>query len=298
MLLFALIEQTYPDFNVKDIARAFKAGDIWRNGESAYDDDDVSEGDEVSIFLPDDVVGIDLTPSVVYQDENFVIVDKPAGLLSFSDGGLPNAVDMVEEHMKQQGEYSLGALMVPYLVYPLDKYVSGLLLLAKHEEAYLFLVEALSQRRLIRHYICPVFGLAEESEELMAYHITDKSRRSVKILDSFKKLAKPIVTRVRRIASGQIMSLVEVRPVTKALHQVRAHMAYAGLPVVGDNNYGDRRANKKLGADHIALWLESVTFEVGTHHTFQYINGRHFESNKPCYPRCVYEDGLLDTDEE
>jgi 23S rRNA-/tRNA-specific pseudouridylate synthase len=264
------------------------------NGEDAYPDDTLSEGDRISIFAPDDMIGVDLTPPIIYQDENFVIVDKPVGLLSFSEDGQPNAVTMVEEYMKRQGEYSLDALMVPYLVYPLDKYVSGLMLMAKHEDAYLFLVEALAQRRILRHYICPVIGHADDSEELMAYHLTDKQQRRAEILARFRKNAKPIVTRYTALAHGDVMSLVDARPVTNGLHQVRAHLAYAGLPVVGDSDYGNRRLNKKLGADHIALWLKSVTFEVGNRHAYEYLNKRHFESASPCFPRCVYDDGLMD----
>ena len=292
--LMDLLKEEYPDYSVKDIGAAFKAGDIWLRGESAYGDDTPEIGDEVRIFASGDVVGVDLTPPVIYSDENFVIVDKPAGLLSFSDDGAPNATAMVEEYMKQQGEYSLGALMVPFLVYPLDKYVSGLLLLAKHENAYLFLVEALAQRRIVRHYVCPVVGKAEQSDELMAYHMTDKANRRATILSKFRKKAKPIVTRYQAICEGRVMSLVDVRPVTNGLHQVRAHMADAGLPVVGDGDYGDKRFNRKAGATHIALWLESVTFEVGTRHVYPYLNGKHFESEKPCFPRCVYEDGLME----
>ncbi len=190
--------------------------------------------------------------------------------------------------------YSLDALMVPYLVYPLDKYVSGLLLLAKHEDAYLFLVEALAQRRIVRHFVCPVIGDADEGEELMAYHMTDKLQRRAEILAQFRKNAKPIVTRYHALAHGDVMSLVDVRPVTNGLHQIRAHLAYAGLPVVGDNDYGNRRINRKLGADHIALWLKSVTFEVGSRHAYEYLNKQHFESASPCFPRCVYDDGLID----
>ena len=119
--------------------------------------------------------GLDLTPNVVYQDENFVFLDKPAGLPSTSESGENSALDMVEAHMKRRGEYSLEALIVPYLIYPLDKYVSGLLLVAKHEDAYLFLTEALMQRRITRYYICPVVGQAQDKAELMAYHLCDRS---------------------------------------------------------------------------------------------------------------------------
>ena len=210
--------------------------------------------------------GLDLTPRVVYQDENFVFLDKPAGLPSTSESGEHSALDMVEAHMKRRGEYSLEALIVPYLIYPLDKYVSGLLLVAKHEDAYLFLTEALMQRRITRYYICPVVGQAQDKAELMAYHLCDRSNRRARVLPKPQKETRPIVTRYQRLAEGDGISLLRVRPVTSGLHQIRAHLTYAGLPVLGDDVYGKRRFNRKMGAAYPALWLHKVVFEVGTAH--------------------------------
>ena len=151
----------------------------------------VHTDDIVRIFAPPDLLGLDLTPNVVYQDENFVFFDKPAGLLSTSETGEQSALGMAEAHMKRRGEYSLDALIVPYLIYPLDKYVSGLLLVAKHEDAYRFLTEALMQRRIARYYICPVAGQAQDKAELMAYHLCDRSNQRVKILPRSSKDPNP-----------------------------------------------------------------------------------------------------------
>lgn len=292
--LYDVLTEACPQYPEKALNTAFKKGIITLNGQHAFGGDVVNEGDTVRIFAPPDVVGVDLTPRIVYQDENFVVVDKPAGLLSSSETGEPNAVDMVEEHMKSRGEYSLDALMVPYLIYPLDEYVSGLLLMAKHEDAYLFLVEALAQRRIARYFICPVVGQAADKAELMAYHMREKTNRSARILPKFQKDAKPIVTRYQRMAMGESLSLLRVRPVTNGLHQVRAHLAYAGLPVLGDNMYGNRRYNRKAGAEYISLWLHKVVFEVGTSHSYAYINGLAFESEEYSFPKRVYDEGLME----
>ncbi len=296
--LFDMLSEAYPDFSQKAMDMAFKKRFITVNGEDAFGDDALKEGDVVNVYIPGDLLGIDLMPVIVYQDENIIIVDKPAGLLSRSDEGEVNAVDMVEYYMKKRGEYNLDALMVPYLLYPLDEYVSGLLVMAKHEDAYLFLAEALNQRRLSRYYICVVQGIAEESEELMGYHLRDKAGRRAQIIGQFKKESKPIVTRYQRLTKGQAMSLVKARPVTNSLHQVRAHLAYGGLPVLGDDVYGNARFNKKNGAEYICMWLKSLVFEVGTGHSYAYLNGMSFESHKNSFPRCVYEEGLMDGIEE
>jgi len=291
--LYDLLEETYPNFHKREIGAAFKTGEITINGGEAYGDDIVKKGDKIGIFIADDLMGIDMTPQIVYQDENFVIVDKPAGLLSFSDIGEPNAVDMVEGFMKKQGEYSHEALMVPYLVYALDEFVSGLLLLAKHEGAYLFLVEALTQRRITRQYICPVKGVAHENVELMAYYLKSRTGKRVRILNKSQKGAKPIVTRYSVLSSSDKMSLLLVKPITNYMHQIRAHLAYDGFPVLGDSIYGDGRDNRKNRADCVSLWLKKVTFEVGKRHEYEYINGRSFESRQQSFPKCVYDEGLM-----
>ena len=296
MELFDLLAEAYPDFPAREIKSAFKAGNILLNGEEAYGDDVAEEGDIIRLFVAGDVVGADLTPKIVYNDQNFIFVDKPAGLSTVSDAGEPNAVDMVEESMKQKGEYSLAALVVPYLIYPLDKDIGGLLLFAKHEHAYLFLADALDQRRIARHFVCPVKGRAEENEELLAYWSQDKAGRRVDILTKPRKGARPIVTRYKTLAAEEDMSLISVRPVTNYAHQIRAHLAFGGLPVLGDSVYGDSRFNRKYGTDRIALRLMSVCFEVGTGHEYRYLNGKTIESGHHDFPKCVFDLGLVEAD--
>ncbi len=293
--LYYLLESVYPDFSIRDQDKALKYGDIDFNGKRADGTEYLKQGDQIDIFLPGDIVGIDLTPKIVYQDENFVIVDKPAGLLTASDIGEPNAVSLVEDTMKNQGEYNLTALMLPYLVYTLDIDVSGLLILSKHEEGYLFVMEALNQRRINKHFLCPVVGIAEDSDELLAYYTKNKALTQARILDKFQKGAKPIVTRYTTLSHGKTMSLVSARPVTNGLHQIRAHMAYYGLPVLGDDQYGNRSFNRKSGATGLVLCLKSLEFQTGTRHEYQYMNGKRFESQQISFPKCVYDEGLMDS---
>jgi RluA family pseudouridine synthase len=292
--LLDLIEERFPEYDEKALRRAFKTKAVTVNGKAAYSDDEMREGVTVCIYLTEDEMGLELKPEVVFQDENVMVVDKPVGLLSAGEADEPGTVEMAEGIMKERGEYHLSALMVPYLVYPLDRYVSGLLLLAKHEDAYLFLVEALAQRRIARYYTCPVKGEAEDREELLAYHTRDKAGRSATILGKFKKDAKPIVTRYERLAHGAHMTLLRARPLTNCLHQVRAHLAYAGLPVLGDDQYGDKRFNRHFNAVQICLWLDTIVFETGTGQGFDYLNGKRFESSEYSFPKSVYDEGLME----
>ncbi|MFA5675512.1 MAG: RluA family pseudouridine synthase [Christensenellales bacterium] len=294
MELYDVLTDTYPDFSDKSLRYAFKNGIITINDEDAYPDDIAHESDIVCIFAPGDVVGVDLTPKIIYQDENIFIMDKPAGLPSVSQTGGQSAVGIAEDYMKQNGEYSIEALMVPYLIYPLDTYVSGVLLVAKHEGAYMFFLEALGQRRISRYYICPVKGSAGEQEELLGYHKRDKAGRRAQISGDFKKDSKPVVTRYIKISQGDEMSLLRVRPVTNGLHQVRAHLSFCGIPILGDGVYGDKRFNSRFGAEYICMWLELLIFEVGSGHGYDYLNGKRFRSMSESFPISVFDQGLMD----
>ena len=295
--LFDVLIDTYPDFPSRALKIAFKKRMITINDTYAYADDIVHEGDVVDIYTSGDVLGIDLTPLILYEDENLLILDKPAGLPCVSKADEPSAVGMMEAYMRQRGEYSLEALMVPYLIYPLDTYVSGVLLIAKHEDAYMFFIEALGQRRIARFYICAVKGCPDEQEELLGYHMRDRLGRRAHILKEYRKDAKPIVTRYKKISQGKNMALLRARPITNGLHQVRAHLADCGLPILGDDIYGDRRFNARFGAEYICLWLETLVFEVGTGHGYDYINGKRFTSRSESFPVCVYDQGLMDIGE-
>ncbi len=292
--LYDLLSEKYAASSEKVLISAFKKCLITLNGQDACADDEVHGGDEVSIYLTRDALGEKLYPKIIYQDENIVIADKPAGLACADENGQPSAVSLIEEMMKQRGEYNLQVLMVPYMVYPLEKYVSGLMILAKHEEAYLFLSQALAQRRISRFFICAVAGDASEADELLAYHRHDKQKSTVQILGSQSKVAKPIVTRYYRLSQGTGLSLICARPITNYLHQVRAHLAFEGLPVIGDSIYGDRKLNRRYNAEHIALWLNCVVFETGSNHEYSYLNGKRFESLDHSFPKCVFDAGLLD----
>lgn len=291
--ILELLAKAYPLACEKTFARACKRGLVTLNGADAAAGDKTKAGDEVCVYLTGDALGVELTLGIVYQDENIVIADKPAGLLSISDDGEPNVLSMTENIMKQRKEYDVSALMVPYMLYPLERHVSGLIIIAKHESVYLFLAQALAQRRITRYFICPTAGRSEENKELLAYHIQNKPKTSVRIAASQTKNAKPIVTRYAKLSSGDGLSLLCVRPITNFLHQIRAHLAFEGLPVIGDSLYGNKSINRRYGADHIALWLNTIVFETGTSHEYAYLNGKTFKSRSHSFPKSVYDAGLL-----
>lgn len=295
-VLLDFISEKYPKAGERVLVSAFRKGNITLGGKSACKDDKIHSGDSIHLFLTEDILGTIPAIEIIYQDENIIIADKPAGLQPVSDSGEPNAVQMLEEEMKKSGEYSLEALIVPYLIYPIEKYASGLIIVAKHEDAYLFMAQALTQRRITRYFTCPVTGQPKGKDELLGYHLVDKASKKVRIFSGKHKEAKPIVTRYTALSSKDNIALLSTRPITNYLHQVRAHLAFEGLPVLGDELYGNIRSNKKYRAGHIALWLKTIVFETGTNNSYSYLNGKKFESSKYSFPKCVYDTGLIGTD--
>lgn len=176
---------------------------------------------------------------VVYQDENIIIIDKPQGLSVQGD-------DSVESRLARDG-------ICARACHRLDVMTGGLTMLAKTESAWHQLIEAFEARNVHKTYECLATGEAKAGE-FTAYAVKDAANAFVRVYDKPLPQAKKIITRVERISeTGGIMRL-RVTPLTGRTHQIRAHLAHLGMPILGDDKYGDRLANKRFGVKAQALW--------------------------------------------
>ncbi len=190
----------------------------------------VYEGDIVSYYL---------TPKqadkraffLVYQDENVCIVDKESGVNS----------EAVFAELQRQGEC--------YFIHRLDRNTKGLLVFALKEEAAKVLLRAFKERRVEKRYHALCFGHFEkESACLTAYLKKDSSKALVRVYDKQTANAEKIITEYRVIERFAEYTKVEILLHTGKTHQIRAHFAHIGNPVVGDMKYGIPEKNKGLAA--------------------------------------------------
>ncbi len=192
-----------------------------------------------------------LQPEIIYEDKNFLALNKPAGLLVHRANRKSESLTLVDWLVKRYPEIrKVGddPEMRPGIVHRLDREVSGVMVVAKNQKYFEYL-KSLFQKRLARKiYLALAFGLLKEKSGRIERSIGIKNgtiKRS--ILSS--KMAKEAITeyRLKRVfekpsgGANQYFSLVEVEPKTGRTHQIRVHLASIGHPIVGDKLYGHRR---------------------------------------------------------
>ena len=193
---------------------------------------------------------------VLFEDNHIIVAIKPAGVLSQGDGS--NAPDMltilkayVKEKYQKPGEVYLG------LVHRLDRPVSGVMVFARTSKAASRLSEQIRNRRVEKIYRCVVTGVLKGEGRLENFISKDESKNIVTVSDSEKPGFKASYLDYRALASKDGMTLTEVKLGTGRTHQIRAQMAHAGHPLLGDRKYGNPDDRTK----DIALEAYKLSFE-------------------------------------
>ncbi|MCI8413892.1 MAG: RluA family pseudouridine synthase [Clostridia bacterium] len=220
-----------------------KRGEVRINGEKTKSDCAVTAGDEVEVFLPAkwDAPRI----CVVYQDDNILAADKPPHVES--EHGLPALI------LRDTGVAVTAA-------HRLDTNTTGIILLCKTDAAQRALIEAFRRGQVHKTYVARVFGApAKNTGRLTAYLQKHAADAYCSVYASPRKDAKQMITEYEVLERGNT-SLLRLSPITGRTHQLRAHMAFIGCPIVGDEKYGDGKKNKAAGASRQQLRAVSITF--------------------------------------
>lgn len=242
--------------------RALRTGEVTVGGTSVRPSYRVEEGDDISGEVPEPIVTApqaEEIPIVVrYSDERLLVVSKPAGLVTHPAAGhhsgtLVNALLNLGEPLAARNSTR------PGIVHRLDKDTSGLLLVAKDDEAQAFLVDSLRSRRISRRYLALVRGIPKPPsgtiEAPIARHPIKRQRMAV------VPGGRRSVTHYEVLEEGEGISLLEVTLETGRTHQIRVHLSHLGHPVLGDRTYGGTsEASKALGLDRPFLHAWKLTF--------------------------------------
>ncbi len=254
-------EKCRPDLSRAVIAKGIRTKRIKRNGKRTEGHERLSAGDVVSIYLADVAPRETLSKPVhiAYEDARILIAEKEAGLLC-QDLDHPEADTLtarVNVQRKAAGEAPC------FLCHRLDFHTSGLVLFAKDKETLTLVEEAIREHRIVKRYLAVALGRVTPREATLSHQLfKDAKKGRVYVSETPTKGSKTAIMHYRVLEMRGGLSLVECELVTGRTHQIRAQMAAAGFPLLGDAKYGSKQESRAYKETHQLLCAYQMTFET------------------------------------
>lgn len=272
------------------------------NGKRAEGKTVLNAGDTVTMYIPEEFFGEakkteDLSAelgrvkpklTVAYEDDNLLILDKAPGVLTHTGDETEKHTDDFSErstllfhataYLYQKGAYDPAKenSFAPALCNRIDRNTGGLVIAAKNAEALRAMNELIRDGGIEKHYYCAVHGkMPREKETMEAFLRKNEKTKTVSVSANKLPGAKPIATayRVLQYSSRYDLSLLDVHLITGRTHQIRAHLEYAGHPLLGEGKYGENREDRALGYTHQALYAFRMVIHCKDGF-FSYLNGK------------------------
>ena len=228
-------------FSSQQANKILKNRDVKKDGKRLGADDELLAGDEVVVFceeLPEPKF------KILFEDENVIVLSKGAKI-------------------EVQGKDSLEKLIPGSIaVHRLDRNTTGVMIMAKNTAAESSLKAAFKAGNIEKLYVCEVYGKPDfRGEKREAYLVKDSERSEVKVFKNYVQKAVKIATSFETVKVGAETSIVKVKLHTGKTHQIRAHLAFLGYPIIGDGKYGNNKINKKFKQNYQKLHCFSLKIE-------------------------------------
>ena len=262
------LQDNIPNLSSNLFFKTLRKKDIKINGKRVNENVSVFEGDEVLLYISDELLSVNL--DIVFEDDNILIVNKEAGIEVTGNESLTTVI-----HKKY-----IDCGYMPMPCHRLDRNTSGLVIFAKNEKALNILLDKFKKHEIEKHYLALVYGKpSKSSDTLVSYLFKDSKKSLVYIVDEPRKGYSKIITKytvLEKNSDGSCLLDVEIE--TGKTHQIRAHLAHIGLPIIGDGKYGDYEINKKFNKKFQELKSYKLKFNFKEDSDIlNYLNGKEFK---------------------
>ena len=282
------------------------------NGKRAERDMRLAEGDLLQLYINDEFFE---TPkqenayltvaapklNIVYEDENILLVDKKPGQAVHPHDGAEygkTLIDHIQAYLYAKREWRPREehSFTPALCNRIDRNTGGIVIAAKTAEALRILNQKIKDREIDKRYLCIIHGTPQPREgRLEGYLFKDAVKNRVYVTKTPQKGAKTCCTLYRTLQTKNGLSLVECELITGRTHQIRAQMAAAGHPLLGDGKYGSNEQNRKYGSyKRQFLYSYKLTFDFTTDAgILSYLDKRTFEAGDVWFKEEFYKGGIV-----
>lgn len=288
---------------------------ILLNGKKAMGREILSEGDSIKLFFSEDSLAaltgressdpneaekpfsslpVCLDEYILYEDKHIIILNKPSGLLSQKSNGSDLSInELCLLHMEKNGELSdkQKETFQPGVVNRLDRNTSGILLFGKTLPSIQILSKLISDRKIKKHYLAVISGILSKGGIYRAYLKKNNKYNQVEVCEKAFPGSSEIRTEFTPIYSHEgsggcpAWSVLLVHLITGRPHQIRAHLAHLGHPIIGDSKYGHPEDNlfwkRKEAVNSQLLHAYSIQFPEMENGLLSYLSGREFHTGIP-----------------
>lgn len=298
--LDSYLTDSFPSLKIGNLNKFLRQNKIKLNRKKPLLSDSLKKGDILQLYL-DDIYFERPTAAtafkfsgknldIVFEDDNLLVVNKPAGI-SVCDENWQN-FDTLENRVKNH--YFLSGTLpefIPQLCHRLDTGTQGLVILGKNQATVDFMAEQFKDKSLKKQYLCVVKGLPKFKHSLQKAFLSKNSKEGyVTVTDKAKgDLSKPIETDITLIESYGDYSLLQVGLITGRTHQIRAHLAFLSLPILGDSRYGINNLNRQLKLKYQCLCSYKIVFGDIAAGRYSYLSNKELVCPEPWFVNSFYK---------